>query len=111
MNKFRQEVDRPGEIIQETPQQRREREYKGEPAPEIKQKTPEEIQAEKAAIEKDYREKYASAYKMELAITESTLHLMFAGNTSQNLEPLVDKVLLVSNHLKMSSTRFSNSKI
>lgn len=48
---------------------------------------------------------------MELIITDTTLSMLFADATSPNLGSLVDKVLLVSNHLKMTSTKYSNSKI
>lgn len=44
-------------------------------------------------------------------VNEQTLAKLFAENTSKNLQNLAEKVLLLSNHLKLSSTKFGDSKI
>lgn len=116
VNKFAQDVEKPAEIKQETPYEKRIREEneqhdKDYKPPEIIHKTPQEIQAEKLEIEKDYRDKFEQAYKEELSINEKTLSKLFGGNSQKSMENLGMKVVLISNHLKMSTTKYENSKI
>ena len=86
VNKYVQDLEKPAEIKQETPYEKRIREEneqhdKDYKAVENIAKTPEEIQAEKLEIEKDYREKFSKAYSYELSLNEKTLGKLLGGNS------------------------------
>lgn len=116
VNKYLQDLEKPAEIKQETPYEKRIREENEQHDKDYKAvanvaKTQEEIQAEKLEIEKDYRDQFLKAYNYELSLNEKTVGKLLGENSSKSMENLGMKVVLISNHLKMSSTKYENSKI
>ena len=102
-------MEKPGETKVETPYEKKIREENdpdSKPPDEVK--SPQEIEKEKQQIDNDYRERFQKAYKAELMVNEATLTRLFADKTGK-LSNLAEKVMLLSNHLKLTSTKYSES--
>jgi len=111
VSKFIQESDKVAEVKIETPWEARMREQNetetGEKiSVEKKEKTPEEITAEKAVIEKDFRDRYAKAIDDERAsvsLLESRL------SETGKLSSLAGKVALQTTSYRLTSTTETRS--
>ena len=110
-------MQKPLEVRIETPYEQRireqqEKEAEEAGAPPIKQekkdKSPEEIKLEREQVDKSFRDRFSQAYKDEVTILESALQLL---SQNDKFSELADKVLLASNHYRLFSTKWSDSKV
>lgn len=107
VNVFIQERNKPAEVRIETPYEQRMREQAEAEqggvtqAEEKKEKTPEEIQAAQAEIEKTHRQLFDQAFATEKAVIQKSVERL---RGDPKMEGVLNKVLSMSTLFKLTSS-------
>ena len=115
VSKFVQDCDKACEIKIETDYEKRVREEAEAKGEEVrpgfekpKEKTAEEIKAEQVKIEAEYRQLYKNTYEEEKQVLESTIVRL---NKSAHLKGLMSKIVLLSHHFKLTTTKVTDLQV